>query len=158
MNLALNIKKTLTTQQLMLLMFIVAVLFRSIGINYGYWHGDERVNDAAKVLTGQLVPGQHFYPPLWNYINAVAYAIVYIVGRFNSFLALHQRFSFALFFRSYRLLSDLPHYNRTFQFTKYICSLCGLKVSELELARNCYRSDCFRSDSGNGLSFSYSQK
>ncbi|WP_158500637.1 phospholipid carrier-dependent glycosyltransferase [Shimia marina] len=46
----------------------------------GYFFGDERINDAAKVLTGQLVPGQHFYPPLLNYLNAIAFVAMYVIG------------------------------------------------------------------------------
>ncbi len=71
----------LSQGRILLLLFIVALLLRIVGIHYGYWHGDERINDAAKVLTGQLVPGQHFYPPLLNYINAVFLAILYALGR-----------------------------------------------------------------------------
>lgn len=61
--------------------FVAALVVRIIGMNYGYWHGDERVNDAAKVLAGQLVPGQHFYPPFYNYINAVFFGILFAIGR-----------------------------------------------------------------------------
>lgn len=63
------------------LLFILALVVRIIGIDYGYWHGDERINEAAKVLTGQLIPGQHFYPPLLNYINAVCLAVLFVLGR-----------------------------------------------------------------------------
>lgn len=61
--------------------FLAALAIRCIGINYGYLHGDERVNEAAKVLTGQLKPGQYFYPPLFNYCNAVYLAALYAIGR-----------------------------------------------------------------------------
>ncbi len=64
-----------------LVLFVFALTLRVIGIHYGYWNGDERVNDAAKALTGQLVPGQHFYPPLFNYILAVAFSALYAIGR-----------------------------------------------------------------------------
>lgn len=72
---------TLSDRQWMLLLFIVALIIRTVGINYGYWHGDERIGDAAKALGGQLVPGQHFYPPLLNYINAVFLGFLYALGR-----------------------------------------------------------------------------
>lgn len=58
----------------------VALLVRLIGQDYGYFHGDERVNDAARVLTGQLVPGQHFYPPLIHYLNGLAFVFLFPVG------------------------------------------------------------------------------
>lgn len=64
-----------------LALFFMALILRVIGIHYGFWNGDERVNDAAKVLTGQLVPDQHFYPPLFNYIMAAAFSVLYGVGR-----------------------------------------------------------------------------
>jgi hypothetical protein len=61
-------------------LFALAFSIRVIGVDYGYFHGDERVNDAAKVLTGQLVPTQHFYPPLINYLTAVAFGVLYAAG------------------------------------------------------------------------------
>lgn len=66
---------------LLLTLFAAAFAVRIIGVDYGYFHGDERVNDAAKVLTGQLVPGQHFYPPLLNYLNGIAFGVLYAGGR-----------------------------------------------------------------------------
>lgn len=66
---------------ILFLLFALALALRLIGLDYGYFHGDERVNEAAKVLTGQLVPDQHFYPPLLNYITAVLYGALYVVGR-----------------------------------------------------------------------------
>jgi hypothetical protein len=62
-------------------LFVLAFAVRIIGVDYGYFHGDERVNDAARVLTGQLVPGQHFYPPLLNYLNGIAFGLLYAGGR-----------------------------------------------------------------------------
>ncbi|MEZ5675777.1 MAG: glycosyltransferase family 39 protein [Thalassovita sp.] len=59
---------------------MLALLLRATGADYGYFHGDERINEAAKVLTGQLVPGQFFYPPFINYLNAVALAGLFPVG------------------------------------------------------------------------------
>lgn len=61
-------------------LYLIALALRVSGADYGYFHGDERINDAAKVLTGQLVPGQHFYPPLINYLNAVAFAGLFAFG------------------------------------------------------------------------------
>ncbi|MFY0681392.1 MAG: phospholipid carrier-dependent glycosyltransferase [Thalassovita sp.] len=53
-------------------LFVLAFALRLIGLDYGYFHGDERVNDAARVLTGELIPSQHFYPPFVHYLNATA--------------------------------------------------------------------------------------
>lgn len=65
----------------MLMLFLLALLLRVIGVNYGYFHPDERINDGAKALAGQLVPDQLFYPPLLNYINAVVFGLLYALGR-----------------------------------------------------------------------------
>lgn len=62
------------------LLFVLAFALRFYAADYGYFHGDERVNEAAKVLAGELVPGQHFYPPFINYLNAVALAGLFGVG------------------------------------------------------------------------------
>ena len=67
------------------LLILLAIALRILGINYGYWYADERINDAAKVLTGELIPGQHFYPPLFNYIMALSFAVVYAIGRLVPF-------------------------------------------------------------------------
>lgn len=64
----------------LLVLFILAYLPRALGADSGYFFGDERINDAAKVLTGVVVPGQHFYPPLLNYINAIAFGLLFGVG------------------------------------------------------------------------------
>lgn len=75
----------LTDRQWILLLFVMALLVRIVGIDYGYFHGDERINDAAKVLTGDLIPGEHFYPPLLNYINAIFIAALFVFGRVLGF-------------------------------------------------------------------------
>lgn len=62
-------------------LFLLALSIRVMGLDYGYFLGDERVNYAAKVLTGQLVPDQHFYPPLYNYLSAVVLACLFVVGQ-----------------------------------------------------------------------------
>ena len=41
---------------LVLVLFTVAFLLRAVGADYGYFHGDERINEAAKVLTGHFQP------------------------------------------------------------------------------------------------------
>lgn len=65
---------------ILIFLFLLAWAVRFIGLDWGYFHGDERVNQAAKVLAGQLVPDQHFYPPLMHYIAAVLYGGLYVVG------------------------------------------------------------------------------
>jgi len=69
------------TSHILICLFLAALIVRVIGINYGYWFGDERINSAAKVLAGELVPGQHYYPPFLNYITAVFFVILYGIGR-----------------------------------------------------------------------------
>lgn len=69
-----------TSAALCFLLFLAAFLLRVDAVDYGYFHGDERINEAAKVLTGQLVPGQHFYPPFINYLNAVALGVLFALG------------------------------------------------------------------------------
>lgn len=61
-------------------LFAVAWLVRLVGLDYGYFHGDERVNQAALVLTGDLIPEQHFYPPFMHYILALLYIALFGVG------------------------------------------------------------------------------
>ena len=58
----------------------IALLLRVTGVDFGYFLGDERINEGAKVLSGQLVPTEHYYPPLMNYLNAVAFAVLFGVG------------------------------------------------------------------------------
>ncbi|QFT94769.1 Dolichyl-phosphate-mannose-protein mannosyltransferase [Roseovarius sp. THAF9] len=61
-------------------LFLLAFVLRALGVDYGYFHGDERISDAAKVLTGDLIPGQHFYPPFINYVNGIAFGALFAVG------------------------------------------------------------------------------
>ena len=61
-------------------LFLLAFALRALGADYGYFHGDERINDAAKVLAGQIVPGQHFYPPLITYLNGLAFGGLFALG------------------------------------------------------------------------------
>lgn len=68
-------------------LFLFAFSIRLVGVDYGYLLGDERINDAAKFLTGQLIPGQHFYPPLFNYINGVAFGLLFAIGKFAGWWA-----------------------------------------------------------------------
>ncbi|MBX2807547.1 MAG: phospholipid carrier-dependent glycosyltransferase, partial [Cellvibrionaceae bacterium] len=72
---------TLSEAKKLLLLFVAALIVRTIGINFGYLHGDERIDSAARALSGDLVPNQHFYPPLLNYITAVFFALLYGLGR-----------------------------------------------------------------------------
>ncbi|MDO6479415.1 phospholipid carrier-dependent glycosyltransferase [Shimia thalassica] len=79
------------------LLFAVGFALRTVGLDWGYFHGDERINDAARVLTGDLVPGQHFYPPLFNYINGVAFAGLFLVGKVAGWWADSSAFRDAYF-------------------------------------------------------------
>ncbi|MGI3187469.1 ArnT family glycosyltransferase [Nioella aestuarii] len=61
-------------------LFLTAFALRAVGADYGYFHGDEPINAAARVLSGELSPGQHFYPPLVNYLHAVGFAFLFLIG------------------------------------------------------------------------------
>ena len=65
-------------QLFLLLLFALAI--RCVGILWGGVHSDESIGAPARVLTGQLVPNQHFYPPLLNYIVAVGFAGMFAFG------------------------------------------------------------------------------
>ncbi len=64
----------------LVLLFLFGFTLRAVGADYGYFHGDEPIAAAARVLTGELVPGQHFYPPLVNYLHALGFAGLFVVG------------------------------------------------------------------------------
>lgn len=61
-------------------LFMAAVFFRASGADFGFFNGDERVNDSARFLTGQLIPTQHFYTPFFNYLNGIAFAGLFVFG------------------------------------------------------------------------------
>ena len=63
------------------LVFALAMLVRVTGLYWGGVYYDEAFGRGAKVLSGQLVPDQLWYPPLLDYLNAVAYAALYGLGR-----------------------------------------------------------------------------
>ena len=62
------------------LLFLLALAIRCVGLLWGGTHSDENPGAAARVLTGQLIPNQHYYPPLLNYIVAFGYAVMYVLG------------------------------------------------------------------------------
>lgn len=61
-------------------LFILALAIRCIGLLWGAVGADENISDPAKVLTGQLIPTYHFYPPLLNYLTAAGYIVLYLIG------------------------------------------------------------------------------
>lgn len=65
----------------LLVLFLSAFFLRVIGVDHGAVIADERINEAAKVLTGQLIPDQHFYPPLLNYMTAILYGAMFAIGK-----------------------------------------------------------------------------
>jgi hypothetical protein len=65
----------------LILLFGIALFIRITGLLWGGQHPDENLSAATKVLTGQLIPDSHYYPPFFNYLNAIAYGILYGVGR-----------------------------------------------------------------------------
>lgn len=66
-------------------LFVFALLLRLGGIMWGWAHPDENFSLSARVLAGEIVPLSFFYPPLLNYINAIAYGILYVCGRYFAF-------------------------------------------------------------------------
>jgi hypothetical protein len=61
-------------------LFLLALAIRCIGILWGGIDSDENISDPAKVLTGQLIPTSHYYPPLLNYLTAAGYLVLYAIG------------------------------------------------------------------------------
>jgi 4-amino-4-deoxy-L-arabinose transferase-like glycosyltransferase len=62
-------------------LFLFALALRITGIDWGGAHDDENPAAAAKVLTGQLTADQQYYPPLLNYLTAMGYGLLYVLGR-----------------------------------------------------------------------------
>ena len=73
--------KRLPIVAILALLFLFALALRLIGIDWGGAHDDENPAAAAKVLTGQLTNDQQYYPPLFTYLTAAAYAVLYAAGR-----------------------------------------------------------------------------
>ena len=67
--------------QHLVVLYLIALAVRVVGVWWGAPYGDERPQYAARVLVGELVPADHFYPPLLYYIHAVAYVVLFAVGR-----------------------------------------------------------------------------
>lgn len=78
-------------------LFLLGYVLRIIGVDWGMRHGDERVNHAAKVLAGEFFPEQFYYPPLNNYLTAVVYAGMFVVGRLAGIFHSLQDFKAAYF-------------------------------------------------------------
>ncbi|MCK0149798.1 glycosyltransferase family 39 protein [Marivita sp. S6314] len=100
-------------------MFAIALFLRTYGADYGFFHGDERINDAARVLTGQLVPGQHFYPPFFNYLNAVA------IGGLFGFGLLTDMWSGTAEFRQAYFTDPTPFYLAARYLTGFLGALAA---------------------------------
>jgi hypothetical protein len=82
---------------LALLLYAAALFVRISVINWGGVMSDENPAAAAKVLTGSLTPEQQFYPPLLNYLTAIAYAVYYGFGRLVGWWATTLDFRAAYF-------------------------------------------------------------
>jgi hypothetical protein len=65
----------------MALLLALGLGVRAFGLLWGGVHPDENIGQSAKVLAGQIVPDYHFYPPLLNYLNGAAFAVMYALGR-----------------------------------------------------------------------------
>ncbi|MFM9995275.1 MAG: phospholipid carrier-dependent glycosyltransferase [Phycisphaerales bacterium] len=71
--------------RLLALLLLAALAPRVTGILWGGVHPDENIGMSAKVLTGQLIPDFHYYPPFLNYLCAAAFAGLYAAGRLLGF-------------------------------------------------------------------------
>ncbi|MFP7674055.1 glycosyltransferase family 39 protein [Marivita sp. S0852] len=104
---------------LCLLLFAVALFLRAYGADYGFFNGDERINDAARVLAGQIVPGQHFYPPFFNYLNASVFVGLFGYGILTDMWSNTQDFRAAYF------TDPTPFYLAARYLTAVIGALAG---------------------------------
>ncbi len=77
-------------------LFLFAFFLRAVGAWWGATYGDERPGVPAKVLTGDLIPPDHYYTPLLYYVHAVAYAAMFVLGRIA--VAWHDAAGFRAFF------------------------------------------------------------
>jgi hypothetical protein len=80
-----------------LALFACALFFRASGVDYGMFNGDERINDAARFLAGELIPTQHFYPPFFNYLNSIALVGLFGFGLLTDMWASTGEFRHAYF-------------------------------------------------------------
>lgn len=78
-------------------LFVLAFLLRVLGVDWGFKNGDERPNFAAKVLAGELTPPSFFYPPLNNYLTAISFGVMFVVGRIFGFYHSLQDFKDSYF-------------------------------------------------------------
>jgi hypothetical protein len=69
-----------TNLAICVVLFAVSYALRAIGADFGLINYDERINDSARFLTGDLIPSQHFYPPFINYVVGVALVGLYGFG------------------------------------------------------------------------------
>jgi 4-amino-4-deoxy-L-arabinose transferase-like glycosyltransferase len=65
----------------LLILYFAALVLRLPVLDWGGGEPDEYPAGAAKVLAGQLSSDQQYYPPLLNYLTALAFAIYYVLGR-----------------------------------------------------------------------------
>jgi hypothetical protein len=56
-------------------------VIRVIGILWGGVHPDEKISVSVRALAGQLIPTDHYYPPLLYYLNAISFAVMFAIGR-----------------------------------------------------------------------------
>jgi hypothetical protein len=76
--------------------FAAAAAIRLVGLDWDGYHPDENPRAGARVLTGQLSVSS-FYPPLLDYLTAMAYAALYVIGRALSWWSSSDAFRAAFF-------------------------------------------------------------
>ncbi len=81
----------------LLILYSAAFILRLPGLDWGWVDPDEHPSFAAKVLTGELTSSEQYYPPLLNYLIALAYAFYYAIGRVVGWWASTAEFRAAYF-------------------------------------------------------------
>lgn len=92
-------------------LLLIGWLLRLVGVAGVSAVLDEHINQAVRLLSGDLVPRSHYYPQLTNYLNAAACGALFILGRLFGF------FSGLGDFRDQYFTNDFPFFlaGRTLQ-------------------------------------------
>jgi hypothetical protein len=87
---------TRPTRRDLILLFVLALLPRLAGLLWGNTNSDENFGRGAKILAGEILIEPSYYPPLKDYLNAIAYAAMFAAGRFlgvwNSLAAFREQY------------------------------------------------------------------
>ncbi|MBX2811866.1 MAG: phospholipid carrier-dependent glycosyltransferase [Myxococcales bacterium] len=114
-----------------------AWLVRIIGIEWGGQNSEEYIDSAVKALAGQLVPPQHFYPPLSNYLNAITFIVMYVLARLGGF------FSSTAELRQLYVDNPMPFYYAARLFTAFLGALTAPLATLIALKYGLTRRSSF---------------